>query len=129
MPTVGKKKFPYTAAGMKDAKAAAKKTGKKKPPEKIQNVTDSRIGSRSPKPTTLNRVTSNIPSRGRAIDASDPYRMSNGTQRGLLTTPAVVNRGRNGKKYVFTSGNLNAPGKGLRTPTSNVTKKAAPKKK
>ena len=29
MPTVGKKKFPYTAAGMKDAKAAAKKTGKK----------------------------------------------------------------------------------------------------
>jgi hypothetical protein len=29
MPTVGKKKFPYTAAGMKDAKVAAKKSGKK----------------------------------------------------------------------------------------------------
>jgi hypothetical protein len=29
MPTVGKKKFPYTEAGMKDAKAAAKKSGKK----------------------------------------------------------------------------------------------------
>jgi hypothetical protein len=30
MPQVGKKKFPYTAAGMKDAKAAAKKMAKKK---------------------------------------------------------------------------------------------------
>jgi hypothetical protein len=29
MPKVGKKEFPYTAKGMKDAKAAAKKTGKK----------------------------------------------------------------------------------------------------
>ena len=29
MPQVGKKKFPYTDAGMKDAKAAAKKSGKK----------------------------------------------------------------------------------------------------
>jgi hypothetical protein len=29
MPQVGKKKFPYTAAGMKDAKMAAKKSGKK----------------------------------------------------------------------------------------------------
>ena len=29
MPQVGKKKFPYTSAGMKDAKVAAKKTGKK----------------------------------------------------------------------------------------------------
>jgi hypothetical protein len=29
MPNVGKKKFPYTAAGMKDAKMAAKKSGKK----------------------------------------------------------------------------------------------------
>ena len=29
MPQVGKKKFPYTDAGMKDAKVAAKKTGKK----------------------------------------------------------------------------------------------------
>jgi len=29
MPNVGKKKFPYTAAGMKDAKIAAKKSGKK----------------------------------------------------------------------------------------------------
>ena len=28
MPTVGKKKFPYTADGMIDAKAAAKKSGK-----------------------------------------------------------------------------------------------------
>jgi hypothetical protein len=29
MPNVGKKKFPYTDAGMKDAKMAAKKSGKK----------------------------------------------------------------------------------------------------
>jgi hypothetical protein len=29
MPQVGKKKFPYTDAGMKDAKATAKKSGKK----------------------------------------------------------------------------------------------------
>jgi hypothetical protein len=29
MPQVGKKKFPYTVAGMKDAKMAAKKSGKK----------------------------------------------------------------------------------------------------
>jgi hypothetical protein len=29
MPQDGKKKFPYTAAGMKDAKMAAKKSGKK----------------------------------------------------------------------------------------------------
>jgi hypothetical protein len=29
MPQVGKKKFPYTAVGMKDAKMAAKKSGKK----------------------------------------------------------------------------------------------------
>lgn len=29
MPKVGKKKFPYTAAGMAKAKAEAKKTGKK----------------------------------------------------------------------------------------------------
>jgi len=29
MPMVGKKKFPYTKAGKKKAKAAAKKTGKK----------------------------------------------------------------------------------------------------
>jgi hypothetical protein len=29
MPQVGKKKFPYTDAGMKDAKMAAKKSGKK----------------------------------------------------------------------------------------------------
>ena len=29
MPQVGKKKFPYTEAGMKDAKMAAKKSGKK----------------------------------------------------------------------------------------------------
>jgi len=29
MPKVGKKEFPYTAKGMKDAKAAAKKVGKK----------------------------------------------------------------------------------------------------
>jgi len=29
MPQVGKKKFPYTSAGMKDAKEAAKKSGKK----------------------------------------------------------------------------------------------------
>jgi len=29
MPTVGKKKFPYTAKGKKQAKAYAKKTGKK----------------------------------------------------------------------------------------------------
>lgn len=29
MPQVGKKKFPYTSAGMKDAKMAAKKSGKK----------------------------------------------------------------------------------------------------
>tara|TARA_B110000091_G_scaffold86455_1_gene94914 strand:- start:215 stop:325 length:111 start_codon:yes stop_codon:yes gene_type:complete len=29
MPTVGKKKFAYTAKGKKAAKAAAKKTGKK----------------------------------------------------------------------------------------------------
>jgi hypothetical protein len=29
MPKVGNKKFPYTDAGMKDAKVAAKKTGKK----------------------------------------------------------------------------------------------------
>jgi hypothetical protein len=29
MPQVGKKKFPYTDAGMKDAKMVAKKTGKK----------------------------------------------------------------------------------------------------
>ena len=29
MPQVGKKKFPYTEAGMKDAKMAAKKMGKK----------------------------------------------------------------------------------------------------
>jgi len=29
MPTVGKKKFPYTAAGKKQAAAYAKKTGKK----------------------------------------------------------------------------------------------------
>jgi hypothetical protein len=29
MPKVGKKKFPYTAAGMKAAKKASKKTGKK----------------------------------------------------------------------------------------------------
>jgi hypothetical protein len=28
MPKVGKKEFPYTAAGMKAAKAEAKKTGK-----------------------------------------------------------------------------------------------------
>jgi hypothetical protein len=30
VPQVGKKKFPYTAAGMKDAKAEAKKSGKSK---------------------------------------------------------------------------------------------------
>lgn len=29
MPKVGKKTFPYTAKGMKQAKAAAKKSGKK----------------------------------------------------------------------------------------------------
>ena len=29
MPNVGKKKFPYTKAGMEDAKMAAKKAGKK----------------------------------------------------------------------------------------------------
>ena len=29
MPKVGKMKFPYTAAGMKKAKTAAKKSGKK----------------------------------------------------------------------------------------------------
>ena len=29
MPQVGNKKFPYTDAGMKDAKMAAKKSGKK----------------------------------------------------------------------------------------------------
>jgi hypothetical protein len=29
MPKVGKKEFPYTAKGMKDAKLAAMKTGKK----------------------------------------------------------------------------------------------------
>ena len=29
MPTVGKKKFPYTAKGKKQAKVYAKKTGKK----------------------------------------------------------------------------------------------------
>lgn len=29
MPTVGKKKFPYTTAGKKQAAAYAKKTGKK----------------------------------------------------------------------------------------------------
>tara|TARA_R110002020_G_scaffold60451_6_gene163755 strand:- start:7860 stop:7976 length:117 start_codon:yes stop_codon:yes gene_type:complete len=29
MPKVGGKKYPYTAAGMKKAKAAAKKSGKK----------------------------------------------------------------------------------------------------
>tara|TARA_R110000868_G_scaffold368552_1_gene631664 strand:+ start:36 stop:152 length:117 start_codon:yes stop_codon:yes gene_type:complete len=29
MPQVGKNKFPYTSAGMKDAKMAAKKSGKK----------------------------------------------------------------------------------------------------
>ena len=29
MPKVGNKKFPYTDAGMKDAKVAAKKSGKK----------------------------------------------------------------------------------------------------
>tara|TARA_R100000479_G_C6243128_1_gene149567 strand:+ start:347 stop:457 length:111 start_codon:yes stop_codon:yes gene_type:complete len=29
MPKVGKKKFPYTKKGMKDAKKAAKKSGKK----------------------------------------------------------------------------------------------------
>jgi hypothetical protein len=29
MPKVGKKEYPYTAAGMKAAKKAAKKTGKK----------------------------------------------------------------------------------------------------
>jgi hypothetical protein len=29
MPQVGKKKFPYTEAGMNDAKMAAKKSGKK----------------------------------------------------------------------------------------------------
>ena len=29
MPKVGKKEFPYTAAGMKAAKKAAKKSGKK----------------------------------------------------------------------------------------------------
>jgi hypothetical protein len=34
MPQVGKKKFPYTAAGMKDAKVAAKKSGKKMAPKK-----------------------------------------------------------------------------------------------
>jgi hypothetical protein len=30
MPNVGKKKFPYTKAGMEDAKMAAKKMAKKK---------------------------------------------------------------------------------------------------
>jgi|TARA_Y100000033_G_scaffold49211_1_gene57219 hypothetical protein len=29
MPKVGKKKYPYTKSGMKKAKAAAKKSGKK----------------------------------------------------------------------------------------------------
>jgi len=29
MPNVGKKKYPYTKAGMKKAKTAAKKSGKK----------------------------------------------------------------------------------------------------
>ena len=35
MPQVGKKKFPYTSAGMKDAKEAAKKSGKKMPDGKM----------------------------------------------------------------------------------------------
>lgn len=112
--------------------AMDKNKGKKKPPAKIQNVTDSRIGGTisrgGPLSKPINRVTSNIPSRGKAQDMSDPYRISNGTQRGLLTYPAQVQKS-NGKKVVLIMGNINAPGKGLRTPTSNVTKKATPAKK
>ena len=56
MPTVGKKKFPYTAAGMKDAKAAVKKASTKK-------VVAKKVSDKSPTPSKRKtRISSSGPS-------------------------------------------------------------------
>lgn len=80
MPTVGKKKFPYTAAGMKNAKAAAKKASTKK-------VAAKKVSDKSPTP----------PKRKTRISSSGPSEVT--WSGGLSSMPGAKIGGRDPGYY------------------------------